>query len=566
MTHEDVMDPFLPVYERPYEQLWVPERFSTAVITFLEDEGWALSEPFTTNGIVRKMILQPETGLQIVFNPKPPTFLLNPFDEICRLFDLQGDKTLRGHGADLIIGFITSKFPSFDPKDMRRHINLFKAGYNLQPKHVEKWKMQYGRFSHPQLEEDVVVEESETDTQSEEAEGAVERCKGSFSVSTLYAATKSAVDMSEKALLAAEEALAAARIANAQAKAAFEAVDSYMGTGGRVKENGNLHLEEHRIQNAKCSNCKWSPCLHGKVLTKSYKKLPGVVVRAIGESWSSKQLGLVGKVISVNQSKQNTFLNVQWESQNKTENYTHFSKSGPKFVIECKLRPLFPELKQGNKTKISSELNTAYNNSSKTCSLCHRDPCLNGKYLTELRYVEVGMRLRSFGKSFPERYRDLAATVVSRKGDSIEVRWTSLGEVRSNTVLSKSGARFIVECLSGKSKSTKNSGQNTEDEKESFSEFSSSRNSEEHYEHDDATDDDSFIMLASPSDGGNNIVDIDDPEEDRDLEGQERDSVDGIRMEAVQITVSNPANRNMDVINDILTHSNRYVHLPGTLH
>ena len=564
MAHEDVMDPFLPVYERPYEQLWVPERFSTAVITFLEDEGWALSEPFTMNGIVRKMILQPETGLQIVFNPKPPTFLLNPFDEICRLFDLQGDKTLRGEGADLIIGFITSKFPSFDPKDMRRHINLFKAGYNLQPKHVEKWKMQYGRFSHPQLEEDVVVEESETDTQSEEAEVAVEKCKGSFSVSTLYAATKSAVDMSEKALLAAEEALAAARIANAQAKAAFEAVDSYMGTGGIVKENGNLHLEEHRIQNAKCSNCKWSPCLHGKVLTKSYKKLPGVVVRAIGESWSSKQLGLVGKVISVNQSKQNTFLNVQWESQNKTENYTHFSKSGPKFVIECKLRPLFPELKQGNKTKMSSELNTAYNNSSKTCSLCHRDPCLNGKYLAEPRYVEVGMRLRSFGKSFPERYRDLAATVVSKKGDTIEVRWTSLGEVRSNTVLSKSGARFIVECLSGKSKSTKNSGQK-EDEKESFSEFSSSRNSEEHYEHDDATDDDSFIMLASPSDGGNNIVDIDDPEEDRDLEGQERDSVDGIRMEAVQITVSNSGNRNMDVINNILTHSNRYVHLPGTL-
>ena len=562
MAHEDVMDPFLPVYERPYEQLWVPERFSTAVIKFLEDEGWALSEPFTMNGIVRKMILQPETGLQIVFNPKPPTFLLNPFDEICRLFDLQGDKTLRGHGADLIIGFITSKFPSFDPKDMRRHINLFKAGYNLQPKHVEKWKMQYGRFSHPQLEEDVVVEESETDTQSEEAEVAVENCKGSFSISTLYAATKSAVDMSEKALLAAEEALAAARIANAQAKAAFEAVDSYMGTGGIVKENGNLHLEEHRIQNAKCSNCKWSPCLHGKVLTKSYKKLPGVVVRAIGESWSSKQLGLVGKVISVNQSKQNTFLNVQWESQNKTENYTHFSKSGPKFVIECKLRPLFPELKQGNKTKMSSELNTAYNNSSKTCSLCHRDPCLNGKYLTEPRYVEVGMRLRSFGKSFPERYRDLAATVVSRKGDSIEVRWTSLGEVRSNTVLSKSGARFIVECLSGKSKSTKNSGQNTEDEKESFSVFSYP---EEHYEHEDATDDDSFIMLASPSDGGNNIVDIDDPEEDRVLEGQERDSVDGIRMEALQITVSNPGNRNMDVINDILTHSNRYVHLLGTL-
>ena len=564
MAHEDVMDPFLPVYERPYEQLWVPERFSTAVITFLEDEGWTLSDPFTMNGIVRKMILQPETGLQIVFNPKPPTFLLNPFDEICRLFDLQGDKTLRGQGADLIIGFITRKFPSFDPKDMKRHINLFKAGYNLQPKEVERWKMQYGRFSHPQpqLEEDVVVEESETDTQSEEAEGAVEKCKGSFSVSTLYAATKSAVDMSEKALVAAEEALAAARVANAQAKAAFEAVDSYMGhmgTGGRVTENRNQHLEEHKIQNAKCYNCKWSPCLHGKVLTKSYKKLPGVVVRAIGESWSSKHLGLVGKVISVNQSKQNTFLNVQWESQNKTESYTHFSKSGPKFVIECKLRPLFPELKQGNKTKISSELDTAYN-SSKTCSLCHRDPCLNGKYLTEPRYVEVGMRLRSFGKSFPERYRDLAATVVSRKGDTMEVRWTSLGEVRSNTVLSKSGARFIVECLSAKPKSTKNSGQNTEDEKESFSEFLSSRNSEEHYEHEDATDDDSFIMLASPSDGGNNIVDIDDPEEDGVLEGQERESAD-----AVQITVSNPGNRNMDVINNILTHSNRYVHLPGTL-
>ena len=153
-----------------------------------------------------------------------------------------------------------------------------------------------------------------------------------------------------------------------------------------------------------------------------------------------------------------------------------------------------------------------------------------------------------------------AATVVSRKGDTMEVRWTSLGEVRSNTVLSKSGARFIVECLSAKPKSTKNSGQNTEDEKESISEFSYCRNSEEHYEHEDGTDDDSFIMLASPSDGGNNIVDIDDPEEDGVLEGQERDSAD-----AVQITVSNPGNRNMDVVNNILTHSNRYVHLPGTL-
>ena len=247
--------------------------------------------------------------------------------------------------------------------------------------------------------------------------------RGSFL--SLLEASQSAVESSDEALRAAENALAAARFANSQAKTVLRAVQEFSAGGG----GGGSRTE----QKNKCDTCKKKKCLHGELLQEFLFKDPsGLIVRAIGDSWTSKYIGKIGKIVSCNQSKKQKFLNVQWENLSRTENFTFSSKGGPKFAVECKLKPAFPELQIKPK-----------NNSERESSFVG----LKGSYLTEGVPNPSGMKVRAVGKSFPERYRDALGTVIIKQGPNITIRWDNTGEIRENTIDSKSGPRFIIESV-----------------------------------------------------------------------------------------------------------------------
>ena len=300
------------------------------------------------------------------------------------------------------------------------------------------------------------------------------------SLLSLLEASQSAVETSDLALRAAEEALTAARAANTQAKAALKAVKEF-SAGGEVKRS-------------KCETCRKKKCLHGELLQESLCKDPsGFVVRAVGESWTAKYLGKIGKIISCNQSKKQKFLNVQWENLTRTENFTFSSKSGPKFVIECKLKPEFPEMqiKEKNMNERNSPL--AIN-----CPSCRFNPCQRGNFLTEALSNPCGLKVRSIGKSFPERYRDALGTVIIKQGQNITLRWDNTGEIRENTISSKSGPRFIIECarvdnlMSSPLQNSVSRGDLFEDDQDFDNEM------------------EDFIMLSSNK---NPVIDIDDDSE-----------------------------------------------------
>lgn len=311
------------------------------------------------------------------------------------------------------------------------------------------------------------------------------------SLLSLLEATQSAVESSDLALRAAEEALTAARAANTQAKAALKAVKEFSAGGG-----GEIQMEGKRN---KCETCRKKNCLHGELLQESLCKDPsGFILRAIGESWTAKYLGKIGRVISCNQTKKQKFLNVQWENSSKTENFTFSSKAGPKFVIECKLKPEFPELqiKEKNTNDRTSPL-------AVDCPSCRFNPCKRGKFLTEALPNPSGLKVRSVGKSFPERYRDALGTVIIKQGGNITLRWDNTGEIRENTINSKSGPRFLIECdrVSSTELSPSPANKNI-----SVEDISSVDNGDE-------TED--FIMLSSNK---NPVVDVDEEDESKKTE------------------------------------------------
>ena len=107
------------------------------------------------------------------------------------------------------------------------------------------------------------------------------------------------MESSDLALRAAEEALTAAKSANFQAKAALKAIKECSASGGEIQ----IDLKKN-----KCETCRKKKCLHGELLQEALCKDPsGFIVRAVGDSWTSKYMGKIGKIISCNQSKkQNT--------------------------------------------------------------------------------------------------------------------------------------------------------------------------------------------------------------------------------------------------------------------
>ena len=103
--------------------------------------------------------------------------------------------------------------------------------------------------------------------------------------------------------------------------------------------------------------------------------------------------------------------------------------------------------------------------------------------------------MRSIGKSFPERYRNALGTVIIKQGLNITLRWDNTGEIRENTISSKSGPRFTIECT-------------RVDNSPVLSSVSTGDLSEVSEHYDDEMED--FIMLSSNK---NPIVDLDEDDE-----------------------------------------------------
>ena len=109
-------------------------------------------------------------------------------------------------------------------------------------------------------------------------------------MSVITRAVKSSLDASADALKAAEEALAAAKIANIHARAAYDA----FCVSGCVPPFSTENKKEE-----KCKNCKRTPssCLHGKPLTESLiNNQVGLRVMSNGDSWKEEQRKMIGTI------------------------------------------------------------------------------------------------------------------------------------------------------------------------------------------------------------------------------------------------------------------------------
>ena len=207
-------------------------------------------------------------------------------------------------------------------------------------------------------------------------------------MSVITRAIKSSLDASTDALKAAEEALAAAKIANIHAQAAYDAfcVSGYIPP---------FAIDGHKKKEEECANCKQSVCLHGRPLTESLIKNPvGLRVMTHGDSWKEEQKEMIGTIQSVKKSTDNSFLMVLWDSKNSPEQFTILSKGSSKFIVYCKAQKLkitppsvTPE-KSNTLTSSSENLNDA------KCSNCKKKKCVHGKFLTTFNSNNTGISVK----------------------------------------------------------------------------------------------------------------------------------------------------------------------------
>ena len=191
------------------------------------------------------------------------------------------------------------------------------------------------------------------------------RVRDGMTLTSLHAASKSAVDTSELAVKAAEDALAAARTARDHARAALEAVQAKMDeerdkavaevardrasdaieaerqSSITKTDRGGSSVTVNNVENTKCKSCNQTPCLSGQFLTETIIKNPvGLRVKATGDSWAaSKFQGKCGTVVSYKHTKVNNFLNILWDHKEAKsyvqQQFTYLAKGKPKFTIEC---------------------------------------------------------------------------------------------------------------------------------------------------------------------------------------------------------------------------------------
>lgn len=240
-------------------------------------------------------------------------------------------------------------------------------------------------------------------------------------MSVITRAIKSSLDASTDALKAAEEALAAAKIANINAKAAYDAfcVSGYIPPF-------TIEAEGHKKKEEKCANCKQSVCLHGKPLTESLIKNPvGLRIMTHGDSWKEEQKKMIGTVQSINKSTGNSFLMVLWDSKNTLEQFTILSKMSSKFIVYCKTQKLKnPPIVTPEKcdTLISSSKNL---NDAK-CSNCKRKKCVNGTFLTTFNNNNIGLSVKHV-----DFHKDKVGKIANfDDGFVIRIKWDGSNKVK----------------------------------------------------------------------------------------------------------------------------------------
>ena len=258
-----------------------------------------------------------------------------------------------------------------------------------------------------------------------------------MSLHSLTKAVKSSLEMSEAALKAAEEAVAAAKIAKIHAQAAFSAVKIALEVDERKKE------KEER-----CGNCKkkMSLCLHEQSLVESFKNPEGMRVQASGDSWSSKFLGKTGTIVSTKQTKVHNFVNVLWDREEKAEQYTFLSKMEPKFIIHCKSKSpsKVPEPLKKSQAVTSEVVEISTDAKSETCSNCKQSPCFNGRFLTSYRADYFGIMVKHV-----DFHKNKIGTVVEFLNGIFKVNWSKTIASRKMTISSKSKSYNILSSAKG---------------------------------------------------------------------------------------------------------------------
>ena len=206
-------------------------------------------------------------------------------------------------------------------------------------------------------------------------------------MSVIIKAIKSSFDASTDALKAAEEALAAAKLAKIHAQTAYDAfcVSGYVPP---------FIIEGNKKEEEKCANCKCkvSSCLHGKPLTETLIKNPvGLRVMSHGDSWKEEQKKLIGTVQSFQKTTGNSFLRVLWDTKIHNSQFTYTSKGSSKFIVYCKAqKPTDPSSNATPDTLVSS--NESLNDVR--CYNCKRKKCAHGKFLTTFNSNNLGINVK----------------------------------------------------------------------------------------------------------------------------------------------------------------------------
>jgi len=264
-------------------------------------------------------------------------------------------------------------------------------------------------------------------------------------MSVITRAVKSSLDASADALKAAEKALAAAKIANIHARAAYDAFC--------VSECvSQFNIEKKKEEKCKNCKCKQSSCLHGKPLTETLiNNQVGLRVMSNGDSWKEEQKRVIGTIQSVKKAINNSFLMVLWDAQKNLEQFTYLSKGSSKFIVFCKTeKPKNPPFDVAPVKKVSplpsSGSGQLNDDQSKQCSNCKRKKCVNGKFLTTFNSNNLGISVKHV-----EFHRDKVGKIINFDDGFVGIQWHGTNKVKRYTFLKtddddKAGFMFRFHC------------------------------------------------------------------------------------------------------------------------
>ena len=236
-------------------------------------------------------------------------------------------------------------------------------------------------------------------------------------MSVITRAVKSSLDASADALKAAEEALAAAKIANIHLRAAY---DAYC-VSGYVPPFTTENKKEEKCKNCKCTQ---SSCLHGKPLTEFLiSNQVGLRVMSDGDSWKEEQKKMIGTV----QSVKNGNLMVRWDSNNTLASCTYLSKRkrSSKFIVYCKTQE--PKNPPFVVTKVLSDnlFPSSLQLNDDRCSACKRMKCVNGNFLTSFNSSNIGTYVKHV-----EFHKNKVGKIINFDDGFVGIQWHGTNKVK----------------------------------------------------------------------------------------------------------------------------------------